>query len=163
MTHSAVSNDFQGKTVLWMHLPDRDEANISVNEPTTHLDIVPTILQALGFDQNVLFTQGDSLLSPLPPRPLLSMAEQGGLSVPLYRCFVSPEYISSWRYEPSFYLFCAVQRRDGKPVQGQQWLEEVRRGYDEVAKMYDLLPDVSAPPPAFAEQSRPASAVAARP
>lgn len=163
MTHSAVSNDFQGRTVLWMHLPDRDETDISVNEPTTHLDIVPTVLQALGFEQDVLFTQGNSLLSPLPKRPLLSLAEQGGLSVPLYRCLVSPEYISSWRYGPSSYRFCAVQRRDGQPVHGQEWLEEVRAGYDEAARMYDLLPDVSASPPAFAEQARPATRAAATP
>ena len=149
ITHSAVLNDFQGRTVLWMHFPNRPSESISVNGPTMHLDIVPTILQALGFDRDVLYTQGRSLLSPLPDRPMLSLSEQGGVAVPEYRCLVSDNYVSRWRYSPSKYLFSGVQRRDGQVVTGKRWLREVRHAYRGTADMYELLPDVSRPPREF--------------
>ena len=43
LTHAAVLNDSQGRTLLWMHLPDLPPAKISPAAPTTHLDIVPTL------------------------------------------------------------------------------------------------------------------------
>jgi hypothetical protein len=55
LTHAAVLNDFQGRTLLWMHLPDLPQAKIFPAAPTTHLDIVPTLLSALGFTEDILF------------------------------------------------------------------------------------------------------------
>ena len=45
LTHSGTSNDFQGRTLLWMHFPDENTTARLTNQPTTHLDIVPTILR----------------------------------------------------------------------------------------------------------------------
>jgi membrane-anchored protein YejM (alkaline phosphatase superfamily) len=153
ITHSAVFNDFQGRTILWMHFPDGRAPAGEISQPTTHLDIVPTLLDALGFKEDVLYTQGRSLLEPVPARPLLSFAQQGGMSIPIYRSIVSPNYISNWRYGPEAYRFCAIQRRDGGPVQSAEWINEVRQGYERAAHMYDILPDVSQGPPAFATGS----------
>ena len=52
-------NDFQGRTLLWMHLPDLPPAKISPATPTTHLDIVPTLLSALGFTEDILLLKAD--------------------------------------------------------------------------------------------------------
>jgi membrane-anchored protein YejM (alkaline phosphatase superfamily) len=145
MTHSAVFNDYQGRTVLWMHLPDALPNELPINVPTVHLDIVPTILQALGYDRDVLYTQGHSLLSSVENRPMLSLCEQGGVAVPLYRALVTATYVSRWRYAPTQYLFSGVQRRDGEPVQGEEWREEARALYDESGRMYEILPDTSKP------------------
>lgn len=145
LTHSAVLNDFQGRTVLWMHFPDRPVDPIDVKGPTMHIDIVPTIVAALGFKNDVLYTQGQSLLGPLNARPLLSLSEQGGVAVPQYRCLVSNDYISRWRYTPAEYQFSGVQRRDGNMVEGKNWEQEVRANYPASASMYELLPDVNQP------------------
>lgn len=142
--HSAVLNDFQGRTVLWMHLPDAGPQALSIQVPTTHLDIVPTILQAFGFEEDILHTQGRSLLSKLERRPMLSLCEKG-FSVPLYRALVTDTYISRWWRTPGQYLFSGVQRRDGKPVAGQDWAREVREFYPAAAEMYEILPDVAEP------------------
>jgi len=145
LTHSAVLNDFQGRTVLWMHFPDRPVDPIPVKGPTMHIDIVPTIVDALGFKNDVLYTQGQSLLGPLKARPLLSLSEQGGVAVPQYRCLVSDDYISRWRYTPAEYQFSGVQRRDGGMVEGKDWEQQVRANYATSASMYELLPDVKQP------------------
>jgi hypothetical protein len=42
-----------------------------------------------------------------------------------------------------------VQRRDGAAVEGQEWLREARELYATAAEMYEILPDVSRPPPQF--------------
>jgi hypothetical protein len=42
-----------------------------------------------------------------------------------------------------------VQRRDGAPVGGQDWLTEVRSHVDEAARMYEIVPDISQPPRRF--------------
>jgi membrane-anchored protein YejM (alkaline phosphatase superfamily) len=149
MTHSAVFNDYQGRTVLWMHLPDLPPNELPINVPTVHLDVVPTILQSLGYTEDVLYTQGRSLLSPVENRPMLSLCEQGGVAVPLYRALVTANYVSRWRYAPAQYLFSGVQRRDGTPVKGEDWRHEAQALYDDSARMYEILPDTSQPPRKF--------------
>jgi membrane-anchored protein YejM (alkaline phosphatase superfamily) len=149
MTHTAVFNDYQGRTVLWMHLPDLPPNELPINVPTVHLDVVPTILQSLGYTEDVLYTQGRSLLSPVENRPMLSLCEQGGVAVPLYRALVTANYVSRWRYAPAQYLFSGVQRRDGTPVKGEDWRNEARALYDDSARMYEILPDTSQPPRKF--------------
>jgi hypothetical protein len=101
LTHAAVLNDFQGRTLLWMHLPDLPPAKISPAAPTTHLDIVPTLLSALGFTEDILFTQGRSLLEQPKRRDILALCENG-FRQPLYRALVTRTYISRWAYRPRF-------------------------------------------------------------
>lgn len=148
LTHAAVLNDFQGRTLLWMHLPDLPPAKISPAAPTTHLDIVPTLLSALGFTEDILFTQGRSLLEQPKRRDILALCENG-FRQPLYRALVTRTYISRWAYRPREYLFSGVQRRDGEQVSGDDWLGEVRSHLNEAAQMYEVLPDVSQPPRKF--------------
>ena len=144
LTHAAVLNDFQGRTLLWMHLPNSPVSQISIAGPTTHLDIVPTLLAALGFTRDVLYTQGRSLLEQPKGREILALCENG-FRVPLYRALVTDTYISRWAYRPRQYLFSGVQRRDGAPVAGNDWLAEVRAHVSEAAQMYEVLPDISRP------------------
>ena len=81
-------------------------------QPTSHVDIVATLLDALGFDADVLYTQGRSLLERQGERTTLVLAEQGYLE-PSYHVFVTPRTISRWRYVGGRFLFASVQPRDG--------------------------------------------------
>jgi hypothetical protein len=108
------------------------------------MDVVPTILQNLGFGEDVLYTQGRSLLSELEYRPMFALADTG-FSIPRYRTLVTDTYISRWSMQPLEYRFAGVQRRDGKKVEGEDWLREAREWDSDAAEMYELLPDVSAP------------------
>jgi hypothetical protein len=148
ITHSAGLNDFQGRTLLWMHFPDPNSEPRQIDSATVHMDVVPTLLQALGFGEDVLYTQGRSLLSELEPRPALPLCEQG-FTVPLYRALVTDTYISRWLRTPRSYLFSGVQRRDGANVQGEDWLREARAVTPEASSMYELPPDVAQPPRKF--------------
>ncbi len=148
MTHAAVLNDFQARTPLWLHLPGIPPEPLSIDVPTTHMDIVPTILQALGFTEDVLYTQGHSLLSSPERRPVLALSDTG-FRVPLYRTLVTETYISRWSLRPLSYLFAGIQRRDGAKVEGEDWLNEVRAGNDRAAEMYELLPDTQTTPRPF--------------
>lgn len=151
ITHSAALNDFQGRTVLWMHLPDQAPALRNIDNLSVGMDIVPTLLHALGFEQDVLYTQGRSLLASDPPRRALSLSEQG-FTVPLYRAVVSSDYISRWWQTPERFLFSGVQRRDGKKVEGDDWLREVRELTPEQAHLYEVLPDTARPPRPFEDR-----------
>ncbi|MEO8043821.1 MAG: sulfatase-like hydrolase/transferase [Spartobacteria bacterium] len=153
MSHAAVLNDFQARTPLWMHLPERGTELLPIDGPTTHMDIVPTVLQALGFNEDVLYTQGTSLLSALGRRPILSLSDTG-FRVPLCRTLVTATYISRWTHRPLQYLFAGVQRRDGAEVKGEEWISEVRALNSQAAEMYELLPDVSQPPRKFTLETR---------
>jgi hypothetical protein len=113
------------------------------------LDIVPTVLQILGFSEDVLYTQGRSLLSEPDPLPALALAGQG-VYVPFHRCLVTSQFISRWSQHPLEYVFDGVQRRDGSPVTNEQWLDEAKQLNARAAEMYELLPDVSKPPRKFA-------------
>ncbi len=144
LTHAAVLNDFQGRTLLWMHLPNLPLSQISIPDPTTHLYIVPTLFSVFGFSKDVLYTQGRSLLEPPKRREILALCENG-FRVPLYRALVTDTYISRWAYRPHQYLFSGVQRRDGAPIAGNDWLAEVRAHLSEAAQMYEVLPDISQP------------------
>ncbi|MDP9254396.1 MAG: sulfatase-like hydrolase/transferase, partial [Verrucomicrobiota bacterium] len=148
LTHAAVLNDFQGRTALWMHFPDLPLQQIPVPGPTVHLDIVPTILSAVGLKADVLYTQGLSLLENRRKRNVLALCEQG-FRVPLYRDLVTGTFISRWSYRPHQWLFSGVQRRDGGRVTDQSWLTEARAHLDEAARMYEILPDTSQPPRPF--------------
>jgi membrane-anchored protein YejM (alkaline phosphatase superfamily) len=153
ITHASLLNDFQGRTSLWMHLPNL-AASPKIDVPTTHLDIVPTILQSLGLDADVLYTQGRSLLSQLNNRIVLALSDTG-FRVPLYRTLVTETYISRWAQRPLEYLFAGVQRRDGREVKKQDWLREARALNAQAAEMYELLPDVSQPPRKFTSRTAP--------
>ena len=148
ITHSAVLNDYQARTVLWMHFPDRAPGPINIEVPTVHMDIVPTLLDALGFDEDKLYTQGRSLLGTVEDRPALALCEQG-FSVPLYRSLVTGTYISRWWHTPARYLFSGVQRRDGANVEGDDWWREAREVHARASEMYEVLPDMSKPPRKF--------------
>lgn len=148
MTHASVLNDFQARTPLWLHLPEIGPEALEIDIPTTHLDVVPTLLQTFGYDEDILYTQGRSLLEKLEPRPLLALSDTG-FRVPLYRTLVTETYISRWAQRPLQYLFAGVQRRDGKKVEGDAWHREVLRWNAKAGEMYELLPDVSAPPRKF--------------
>jgi uncharacterized protein len=148
LTHAAVLNDYQGRTSLWMHFPGLPPPPIAVEGPTVHLDIVPTLLSALGLTQDVLYTQGRSLFEPPEHRQILALCENG-FRVPLYRALVTDKFISRWSYRPRQYLFSGVQRRDGASVDNEAWLGEVRSHLQEAAEMYEILPDTSQPPRKF--------------
>ncbi|HYY13612.1 MAG TPA: sulfatase-like hydrolase/transferase [Chthoniobacterales bacterium] len=148
LTHAGVLNDFQGRTVLWMHFPDLAAHQIQVQGPTMHLDIIPTILSAVGFKADVLYTQGVSLLENRGKRGVLSLCEQG-FRIPLYRDLVTHTFISRWSHRGQRWLFSGVQRRDGRPVADQTWLAEARAHLEQSARMYELLPDTSQPPRRF--------------
>lgn len=148
LTHAAVTNDFQGRTLLWMHLPDLPAQQIPIAGPTTHLDIVATLLSALGLKEDVLYTQGRSLLDAPVHREMLAVCENG-FRVPLYRALVTETFVSRWAYRPKGYLFSGVQRRDGTSVVDDAWLAEVRSHLSEAAQMYEILPDTSHPPRKF--------------
>jgi membrane-anchored protein YejM (alkaline phosphatase superfamily) len=145
LTHAGVLNDYQARTVLWIHLPEGVAEPPPVEGPTVHMDIVPTLLEALGFGEDVLYTQGRSLLGALEDRPMLSLCEHLS-KPPRYRALVTDTYVSRWRYTARHYLFSGVQRRDGAAVEGEEWLDEARRLYATAAEMYEILPDVSQPP-----------------
>lgn len=148
LTHAGVLNDYQARTVLWIHLPDAGPEPRAFEVPTVHMDIVPTLLEALGFREDILYTQGHSLLGQIENRPMLSLCEHLS-KPPRYRALVTDTYVSRWRYTASRYLFSGVQRRDGAAVEGEEWLREARELYATAAKMYEILPDVSRPPPHF--------------
>jgi membrane-anchored protein YejM (alkaline phosphatase superfamily) len=154
LTHAGVLDDFQARTVLWMHLPDAAPAPVEIDVPTVHMDIVPTLLETFGFREDVLYTQGRSLLGHLEYRRLLSLCEHLS-KPPRYRALVTDTYISRWRYSASRYLFSGVQRRDGAAVEGEGWLREAGALYATAAEMYEMLPDVSAPPRQFETEAPP--------
>jgi membrane-anchored protein YejM (alkaline phosphatase superfamily) len=148
LSHAAGLNDFQGRTPLWMHFPDLPARQIQTEGPTVHMDIVPTILSLVGFDVDVLYTQGASLLEKQSKRNVLSLCEQG-FRIPLYRDVVTDTFISRWSDRGHQWVFSGVQRRDGRPVLDEGWLGEARLHVDEAACMSDLLPDTSQPPRRF--------------
>jgi hypothetical protein len=148
LTHAAVLNDFQGRTLLWMHLPQLPPQQLPIESPTVHLDIVPTLLSALGLTEDVLYTQGRSLFEPPVHREMLALCENG-FRVPLYRALVTSTFISRWCYRQRQYLFSGVQRRDGLPVNGEAWLTEVRLHLHDAAEMYEIPPSTSQPPRKF--------------
>lgn len=148
LTHSGVLNDYQARTVLWMHLPDAPPEPLAIDVPTVHMDIVPTLLNLLGFEEDILYTQGHSLLSAVAYRPMLSLCEHLS-KPPRYRALVTDTYVSRWRYTSRRYLFSGVQRRDGAAVEGEEWLSEARKFYTTAAEMYEILPDVSQLPARF--------------
>jgi uncharacterized protein len=150
LTHAAVTNDFQGRTLLWMHLPYLPAQQISIASPTTHLDIVATLLSALGLKDDALYTQGRSLLDAPAHREMLAVCENG-FRVPLYRALVTDTFVSRWAYRSKQYLFSGVQRRDGATVVDDAWLIEVRSHLTDAAHMYEILPDTSQPPRKFTE------------
>ena len=142
--HAGPTNDFQGRPVLWIHFPDAMTALIPREDLTSHTDIVPTLLNALGFSEDVLRTQGRSLLHGGPPRAALLTSEQGYL-VPGYHALITRDYISRWRHGPRKFLFSGIDRRDGAPVAGAEWLQEAKRVYPGAAEQYEILPDPAAP------------------
>jgi uncharacterized protein len=148
LTHAAVLNDYQGRTLLWMHLPESPPQQMTVEGPTVHLDIVPTLLSALGLTEDALYTQGRSLFEPPKHRQILALCENG-FRVPLYRALVTDTFISRWSYRRRQYLFSGVQRRDGIMVHDEDWLGEVRSHLTEAAEMYEILPDTLQPPHKF--------------
>ena len=147
--HGAGINDYQARVPLWIRFPG------AIRVPpdsgfTSNLDIVPTLLDGLGFEGDVLRTQGHSLLHPSAGSPPLFMVAEQGWSEPAYHAVVSATYVSRWRESGGGFLFSSVERRDGRPVSGTAWWEEVQSGRPGVAASYELLPDVRGPVPAFA-------------
>ncbi|UCG79034.1 MAG: sulfatase-like hydrolase/transferase [Nitrospirota bacterium] len=65
--HTSAFNDYQLKTPLIMHLPGKGPGTI--NRLTSHLDIVPTVMNIIGFSNpESAYSQGTSLLSSGPVR-----------------------------------------------------------------------------------------------
>lgn len=149
LAHSSFLNAFQARVPLWLHVPAEVRSRPDLGAPSGHMDIVPTLLQALGLPADVLRSQGESLLGPRSRRPLLILAEQG-LYHPRYHSFVTPSHISRWRHGRDFELV-AVQRQDGRAMgeSDAPWHAEVERLYPEAALRYNVLPDPSLPAPEF--------------
>ena len=147
--HSGAMNDYQGRPVLWMHFPDGTVPAPTSGELTSHLDILPTLLELCGFKEDILRTQGESLLHSPPKRKALLLSEQG-YSFPEYHALVTHDYVSRWRNASSLFSFSGVERRDGTSVRGNEWLEQARSFYPDAAGRYETLPDVNAALPPFA-------------
>ena len=150
LAHAGGMNDFQGRVPLWIHVPGRSLPPIDTTRLTSSLDDVPTLLELLGFQEDVLRTQGISLLDTHTRRPMLVAGEQG-IYFPQYLDLVSDSYISRWRQGHQRFLFSGVERRDGQPVIGDAWWQEVESWRNRAALGYELLPDVTAPPRRFDE------------
>ncbi|HEY9383821.1 MAG TPA: sulfatase-like hydrolase/transferase [Gemmatimonadales bacterium] len=148
LAHAGGMNDFQGRVPLWIHFPGRVVLPRSGDRLTTSLDIVPTLLDFLGFREDILRTQGTSLLEPTAPRPLVILAEQG-IYFPQHHALISDTYISRWRHGEKQFLFAGVERRDGGPVVGDAWWSEVQAGRARASLGYELLPDIRAPAASF--------------
>lgn len=149
LAHSSGINDFQDRVPLWIRFPT------AVTPPpqqglTSSLDIVPTLLDYFGCERDVLRTQGRSLLRPGAGRALLMVAEHGSPE-PAYHVMVSASYLSRWRADGGRYLFSSVERRDGTPVAGLDWWQEVERGRAEAQDEYEVLPEVRGPERRFGE------------
>lgn len=142
--HAGAMDDFQGRPVFWMRVPGQPVVPQRPEALTSHVDIVPTLLDALGFREDVLRTQGQSLLHPRTERRALLTSEQGFAS-PLYSAFVTKDYISRWHNDRSVFSFADVARRDGEAVEGDAWLEEAKALYPEAAAEYQQLSDPSGP------------------
>jgi uncharacterized protein len=153
LAHSSGINDFQDRIPLWMRFP----TVVSPPEQqglTSNLDIVPTLLDYLGVESDILRTQGRSLLRPGAGRPLLMVAEHGSPE-PAYHVLVSATYISRWRADGPRYLFSSVERRDGAPVVGLDWWHEVEAGRPAALEQYEVFPDVREAPRRFVESRDP--------
>ena len=144
LAHAGGMNDFQGRVPLWIHVPDGAIPLLDSTRLTTSLDDVPTLLALLGFQEDVLRTQGVSLLDLHSRRPMLVAGEQG-IYVPQYLDLVSDTYLSRWRQGQRRFLFAGVERRDGRPVEGDAWWREVESWRAGAALGYEVLPDVTAP------------------
>jgi uncharacterized protein len=144
LAHAGGMNDFQGRVPLWIHVPDRVPPPIDSIRLTTSLDDVPTLLELLGFQEDVLRTQGVSLLDLHTRRQMLVAGEQG-IYFPQYLDLVSDTYLSRWRQGQQRFLFSGVERRDGLPVTGDAWWHEVESWRSRAALGYEILPDVAAP------------------
>ena len=144
LAHAGGMNDFQGRVPLWIHVPDGAIPLLDSTRLTTSLDDVPTLLELLGFQEDVLRTQGVSLLDLHSRRPMLVAGEQG-IYVPQYLDLVSDTYLSRWRQGQRRFLFAGVERRDGRPVEGDAWWREVESWRSGAALGYEVLPDVTAP------------------
>jgi hypothetical protein len=147
--HGSGVNDYQARVPLWISFPG--PVRVPPAEGfTSSLDIVPTLLDELGFDRDVLRTQGRSLLRPSPePPPTLLMVAELGWSEPAYHALISPTYITRWRESGGRFLFSSVERRDGGAVSDSSWLREVIAGRPAAAAEYEVLPDVRAPSRVF--------------
>lgn len=148
--HGGAMDDYQGRPVLWMHFPADTVVQVDPGALTSHLDIVPTMLDVMGFNEDVLRTQGQSLLHPRISRKALFVSEQG-FAVPFYNALVTNTYISRWHNGRSVFLFSGVDRRDNQPVSGDAWLEEARSVYPAAAAEYEVLPDVTGPAAKFSK------------
>lgn len=154
LAHSGGMNDFQGRVPLWIHVPDVAPAQADPERLTTSLDNVPTLLQLLGFSEDVLRTQGTSLLENDSGKSLVGLAEPG-VHFPQYVALVSDTYISRWRHGQQRFLFSGVERRDGQPVSGDAWWQEVLSWRDPAAVSYEVLPDVRQPLRHFSDHPTP--------
>jgi membrane-anchored protein YejM (alkaline phosphatase superfamily) len=143
--HCGAMNDFQGRPVLWMHFPDISIPAIKSDDLTSHTDIVPTLLDFLGFNEDVLRTQGQTLFHPAAVRSALLTSEQG-YYFPAYHALVTKDYVSRWRHTTAKFLFSGVERRDGRPVIGNEWFEQAKALYPGAADQYEILPNPDAPP-----------------
>ena len=143
--HTGAMNDYQGRPVLWMRFPDHAIGPVTSEELTSHIDILPTLLDFMGFDEDVLRTQGQSLLHPRTRRSALLVSEQG-YNIPFYNALVTKDYITRWRNTPPrASSFSGVERRDGRRVVGEEWLSEAKVAYPIAAHEYEILPDPAAP------------------
>jgi membrane-anchored protein YejM (alkaline phosphatase superfamily) len=142
--HCGAMNDFQGRPVLWIHFPGASIGEIRNDALTSHTDIVPTLLDFFGINEDVLRTQGQSLLHPSASRGALLTSEQG-YYFPAYHALVTKDYVSRWRHTSRSFLFSGVERRDGRAVVGEEWFDQAKALYPSAANQYEILPDIAAP------------------
>lgn len=150
ITHTGVFNDYQAKVPLWIHLPQYNSEITKLPITTIHLDIIPTLLDYMGFENDILYTQGQSLLRKLKDRKIFIASEQGNF-YPLYHAIVTQKYISRWWHGEDRFLFSGVQRRDGKPVKSREWLNEIQSNLRNASYLYNILPDITKPARKFSE------------
>ncbi len=124
MRHGGKLNAFQSRTPLLIHLPAGVPHPLLPPAATSHMDIVPTLLEALGLPSGALETQGKSLLGPLGKREFMVLAEHG-YERPHYLAIVTEHYFTRWKRTPTRLLFSGANRYDGSPVSDDSWQSEV--------------------------------------
>ncbi len=148
LAHASAMDDYQGRVPLWIRVPGTLATVPDDDSLTSNLDVIPTVLDLMGFQADVLRTQGVSLLGDSARPPMLLLAEQGPY-YPTYHALVSRTYLSRWRDGREEFLFTGVDRRDGLPVRGDQWWTEVQAGRATASAAYEILPDPAGPPIPF--------------
>ncbi|NLF24941.1 MAG: sulfatase-like hydrolase/transferase [Deltaproteobacteria bacterium] len=97
--HTSSFSDKQTKVPLVLYVPNREPGTIDYQ--TSHLDVVPTLMELLGYTSPPeQYSQGQSLLSVSADRPAVSMGWDKGAIIDGQNCIIfSTETYNSGHFE----------------------------------------------------------------